>query len=198
VPLERLPGSLVDVYYPEGGLGAAELFQAEAEALYRQLAADLGFEIDIAPSEVLTGSEAISGTGEISSTVAATTTNTLSNTAPADLAPVALKLYRSEFAFRQSVFLSFPLVDWLSAWTAPDEAVKLAVGGNLNAITMITNTAGIDPYRPALAASLTRSILYEMGVETEWLVKGMAAYEATRLAGVSPAGDLRGVKRECG
>ena len=115
--------------------------------------------------------------------------------APFQEAPISLKLYRSENAFRQSVFLSFPYVDWLPAWTAPDEALKLPIGGGLLAINAITNTAGINPYRPALANYLTRSILHDMGIEPAWLLTGVAAYETGQVTGISPASDLRDVIR---
>jgi hypothetical protein len=191
VPLERVPGNLVDVYYPEGGLAAAELFQAEAETLYRELAADLGLELAAAPpltaTETLTGSQIVTGTEEITATAAVTSATDLS---PPELAPAALKLYQSENAFRHSVFLSFPLVNWLPAWTAPGESVKVPVQGG---VEVITDTAGVEPYRPALAAYLARHLLNDMGIETEWLVKGVAAYETSRLTGISPAGDLRGL-----
>lgn len=204
VPLERLPGTLVDVYYPTGSLEAAILFQAETEAMYQEIAIDLGIDFEIpvplTPTEPISASEEISGTSPITATDSLTTSlpATMAVTtaiSPTEQAPVSLKLYRSQNAFRQSVFLSFPYVSWLPAWTAPDEALKLPIGGDLFTINAITNTAGINPYRPALANYLTRNMLYDLGVETEWLVSGMAAYETGQLTGISPASDLRDVIR---
>ncbi len=194
VPLERLPGTFVDVYYPSGGLTAAELFQAEAEAIYQEVATDLGFEVAVSlplsPTETISDSQVVSGTEPITTTTPTTTT-----IVPIEEAPISLKLYQSENAFRQSVYLSFPFVNWIPAWTAPDESVKLPIGGSLLTITAITNTAGIDPYRPALVNYITRNILYDSGLETPWLVTGVSAYETGRLTGISPASDLRDVIR---
>jgi hypothetical protein len=44
-----------------------------------------------------------------------------------------------------------------------------------------------------MANFIARDILYDLGVETEWLVKGVSAYGAGRLTGVSPASELRGL-----
>ncbi|MFZ0547837.1 MAG: M20/M25/M40 family metallo-hydrolase, partial [Candidatus Promineifilaceae bacterium] len=183
VPLERLPGSLVDVYYPSGELTTAESFQSEAEMMYQQLAADLGFDL---PTTIpLTSTGNITETGTVTETTPISTTGTFSTPAP-----VTLKLYRSDDAFRQSVFLSYPLEDWLPAWTAPNESVKILLQTTPG---VVIDPANIESYRPALSSYLARTVLNARGVESEWLVKGVAAYETSRLTGISPAADLRGI-----
>jgi hypothetical protein len=69
------------------------------------------------------------------------------------------------------VFLSYPLADWLPGWTGETQAVKLRL------------SAGNDEegYHSILTTYITRQLLYRMGVESEWLLKGVPAYLADSL-----------------
>ncbi len=80
--------------------------------------------------------------------------------------PLTIKLYESDDVFRASVFPSFPLVDWAPAWTGEGESVKL----------LWQRGAALADYRPILAVQLARRLLYQLGVDAEWLVKGLSIY----------------------
>jgi len=82
--------------------------------------------------------------------------------------PLTIKLYESDDVFRASVFPSFPLIDWSPAWTGEGESVKLRW----------QRDATLTDYRPTLAVQLARRLLYQLGVDAEWLVKGVSAYLA--------------------
>jgi Zn-dependent M28 family amino/carboxypeptidase len=79
---------------------------------------------------------------------------------------LAIKLYDNQNAFRTSIFLSFPLTNWVPGWTGAEESVKLR----------LDTGAPTEAYRPALAVQLARRLLYQMGVEVEWLVHGAGIY----------------------
>lgn len=80
--------------------------------------------------------------------------------------PLTIKLYESDDVFRASVFPSFPLVDWAPAWTGEGESVKL----------LWQRGAALADYRPTLAVQLARRLLYQLGVDAEWLIKGVSIY----------------------
>ena len=79
---------------------------------------------------------------------------------------MTIKLHKNDEAFRTSVLLSFPSVNWLPAWTGKGESVKLRW----------QKRATLENYRPALAVQLARNLLYQIGVESEWLIKGVSIY----------------------
>jgi len=80
--------------------------------------------------------------------------------------PLTIKLYDSDDVFRTSIFLSFPQVNWVLAWTGEGESVKLRWQQN----------AALADYRPTLALQLARRLLYQLGLDAEWLVKGVSIY----------------------
>ncbi len=80
--------------------------------------------------------------------------------------PLTIKLYESDDVFRASIFPSFPLVNWAQAWTGEGESVKLRW----------QRGASLTDYRPTLAVQLARRLLYQIGVDSEWLVKGLSIY----------------------
>ena len=80
--------------------------------------------------------------------------------------PLTIKLYESDDVFRTSIFLSFPLIDWSPAWTGEGESVKLRW----------QRDATLTDYRPTLAMQLARRLLYQIGADSEWLLKGVSIY----------------------
>jgi hypothetical protein len=83
---------------------------------------------------------------------------------------LTVKVYPSGSAFRSSVFLAFPLVEWARTWTGQGESVKLLHEGQTMA-----------DIRPTLTAQLARHLLYQMGVHEEWLIKGTSLYLSREL-----------------
>ncbi|MCH7663479.1 MAG: M20/M25/M40 family metallo-hydrolase, partial [Chloroflexi bacterium] len=81
---------------------------------------------------------------------------------------INIKLYANEETFRASVTLSYPLVDWVAGWDGRGGAIKLRL------------IPGVEPeaYHSTLATFITRNLLHRMGIESEWILKGMTAYEA--------------------
>ena len=80
-----------------------------------------------------------------------------------------IKLYDDDQAFRTSIGLSFPLLDWVPAWSdgiGPGESTALKI--RLNKIPTP------EQVRSVLATQLTRQLLYRAGIKSEWFVKGMA------------------------
>jgi len=86
---------------------------------------------------------------------------------------LTVKLYDSADAFRISVSLSFPPSDWLRGWAGRGESLKLR----------LQRDAMLEDYRPVLATQLTRHLLYQMGVDSEWLIKGVSIYLSRRFDG---------------
>jgi Zn-dependent M28 family amino/carboxypeptidase len=127
VHFEKLAGDRVSVLYQAGQEALAQALLEAAEAIYAQLAADLGVG------------------------------------RPDDL---AIKLYGSQEEFRTSVFLSFPPSYSPPAWTGKGESVKFRWQRN----------GTLEDYRPALAAYVARHLLYQIGVDSEWLIKGTSIY----------------------
>jgi uncharacterized protein len=85
---------------------------------------------------------------------------------------LTVKLYGSGQAFRTSVSLAFPLVDWAPAWTGDGASVKLWL-----------RQAEIEDIRPTLTAQLARHLLHQAGVDEEWLVTGASLYLSRDLDG---------------
>jgi uncharacterized protein len=78
-----------------------------------------------------------------------------------------IKLYNSDAAFRTLISLGFPLANWIPAWTEGEGAIK--------------TRALRENHRPELAVQVARHLLYQMGVESEWLLKGASLYLADTL-----------------
>ena len=81
--------------------------------------------------------------------------------------PLTIKLYEDDDTFRTSVFPSFPSEEWIPAWTAAGESIKLHLEHSYSTL---------DAYRAELMVQIGRSLLYQNRVESEWLVKGMSIY----------------------
>jgi len=89
-------------------------------------------------------------------------------------AALLIKLYTSDQDFRAGISLSFPRAPWAQAWTGRESSLKL----------WLQDDATPDGYRPLLAIQMARHLLYQMGVDSGWLVKGASLY----LAGTLDAG----------
>ncbi|MFN2224343.1 MAG: M20/M25/M40 family metallo-hydrolase, partial [Candidatus Promineifilaceae bacterium] len=79
--------------------------------------------------------------------------------------PVILELYPTRDSFRIAVGLNRPTAGWLPAWSAPGSNIKVQRQGN----------APADSYHPALAYQLARQLLYQKGIQDEWLLKGVSS-----------------------
>ena len=86
---------------------------------------------------------------------------------------LTIKLYESADAFRAFISPAFPRADWLMAWTGAGQSIKL----------WLPKDAAPQNYRPALAVQLARHLLYQMGVEVEWLYRGASLYLVQNLDG---------------
>jgi uncharacterized protein len=82
-----------------------------------------------------------------------------------------IKLYTSDQEFRAGISLAFPQVQWAQAWTGRGSSLKLRLESDVTA----------DEYRPLLAVQMARHLLYQMGSDSEWLVKGASLYLAGTL-----------------
>ena len=83
-------------------------------------------------------------------------------------AGLVVNLYDTPDAFQASIGLSFPNLNTLRAWTGPGESLKLlAVPGK-----------SASDYDSDLAIEISRHLLQKMGVQNEWLLKGVSAYIA--------------------
>ncbi|MBE9524864.1 MAG: DUF418 domain-containing protein, partial [Chloroflexi bacterium] len=82
--------------------------------------------------------------------------------------PVTINLYENNLTFQNSISLTFPTGDQFSYFTANNQSIKLLLFPDSNA----------ENYRPALTSSLIRQLLYQVGVDSEWLLTGIPAYFA--------------------
>ena len=76
-----------------------------------------------------------------------------------------IKLYETPASYQASIAGSLPQTNVENAWTSPGESIKLniIVGG------------GAEDYTGLLAYQLSRSLLYQSGLEAGWLVEGVSA-----------------------
>lgn len=81
---------------------------------------------------------------------------------------LTIKLYREGSEYRGSISPVLPSQSWLTGWTAAGESIKL----------QMTAEATPESYRSNLATLISRHLLYQMGVEAEWLIKGGSIYLA--------------------
>jgi hypothetical protein len=79
--------------------------------------------------------------------------------------PVILELYPDRDSFRFAIGLGRLTAGWLPAWSAPGSNVVLQRQADDSAAS----------YRPALAYQLARQLLYQKGIEDEWLLKGLGS-----------------------
>ncbi|MGD8626404.1 MAG: M20/M25/M40 family metallo-hydrolase, partial [Anaerolineae bacterium] len=90
---------------------------------------------------------------------------------------LTFKLYEDDAAFRASISLAMPAGGGRAAWRGEGESIKLRVASD----------ATVDELRPALATLLTRRLLTERGVDSEWLLKGVSLYLAGYVDGGASA-----------
>jgi hypothetical protein len=101
--------------------------------------------------------------------------------------PLTIKLYPNDTEFQASVSAGALRNDLVQAWTAAEASVKLVAGQD----------ATLEILRPALAVQLARRALLQIGVDSEWLLRGVGAYLAGRFDGgvaeQAAASSLRGL-----
>jgi Zn-dependent M28 family amino/carboxypeptidase len=78
--------------------------------------------------------------------------------------PLTIKLYGGGNAFRASISPAFSRMDGLMAWTGKGASVKIA----------LQRGASPEDYEAALAVQAVRLLLGRMGVEAEWLLRGVS------------------------
>ncbi|MCK4977128.1 MAG: M28 family peptidase, partial [Anaerolineales bacterium] len=79
---------------------------------------------------------------------------------------VTITLYKIDDNFNTSISLSFPKSDSAAAWTNQGSNIK---------IKLIPNTS-VKDYIPALATQLSRNLLRQIGVTSEWLISGVSSH----------------------
>ncbi len=87
--------------------------------------------------------------------------------------PVTIELYENFESLRANVGLSFPDADWIRGWSTPGTAIRLRM-------LPVSNPAD---YRSVIVTQLARKLLYQKGVEAEWLLKGVSTYIVRPLDG---------------
>jgi uncharacterized protein len=92
-----------------------------------------------------------------------------------------VKLYGSEQAFRTSIALSFPLVDWVPAWSEKDTSIKMR----------LTNSPDIEALEKTLIRQMIRSFLYARNVDSEWVLKALSLYLAEEEGSLRWPGNVR-------
>jgi Zn-dependent M28 family amino/carboxypeptidase len=87
--------------------------------------------------------------------------------------PLIIKLYDDEQAFQASIPLSLQASKRPATWSSEEGSVKLH----------LSQDAASDGHRPALAVHAARHLLRQMGVDSEWLLKGVSTYLSRRFDG---------------
>lgn len=82
--------------------------------------------------------------------------------------PTEIKLYDDHAAMRASIRLSVP--SWAKSGYEPDEAIKVWTGAK-----------GMD-FTAVIAHEFTRRVLFDLGVDLDWLREGVAVFESMRAA----------------
>lgn len=105
----------------------------------------------------------------------ATTESTryLANTLGVDPPRLTLDLYGEEGTYQADISIDHPSSDQASAWVIPGAGVKL----------LLSRGERFEPYLPALTNRIARFVLAEMGVTSEWLLKGVSDVLARALDG---------------
>ncbi|NIM93988.1 MAG: M20/M25/M40 family metallo-hydrolase [Anaerolineales bacterium] len=85
-----------------------------------------------------------------------------------DHGPVHIKLYGSSERFRNSISPVYPAFREIEAWCEEGSSLKIRLQSDLEA----------EGYVPLLAEYLTRHLLTESGVESEWFLEGVSTYIA--------------------
>jgi hypothetical protein len=86
---------------------------------------------------------------------------------------VTIDLLRNDEEFRITVALSFPASSWIRGYSQDGTAIRLRM----------LPVSQPDDYQSELAVQLARQLLYQQGVESEWLLKGVSAYLSRSLDG---------------
>lgn len=81
---------------------------------------------------------------------------------------LTIKLYGGSNAFRASISPSFPRMQGMMAWAGKDASIKMVLREGVSA----------EAYGSELAVQTARHLLYRMGVEDEWLLRGVSLYLA--------------------
>ncbi len=81
---------------------------------------------------------------------------------------LTLELFDDPDSFSASIFFSYPLHEWTDAWTAPGENIKLYLFPGSEAAD------SVEAYQSELSSQITRWLLYQSGVDSEWLLKGVS------------------------
>jgi hypothetical protein len=80
-----------------------------------------------------------------------------------------LELFDDPDSFRSAIFFSYPLSERSAAWTAPGENIKLYLLHGSDAAD------SVEAYQSDLSSQITRWLLYQSGVDSEWLLKGISS-----------------------
>ena len=76
-----------------------------------------------------------------------------------------LELFDDPDSFRASIFFSYPQIEWGAAWTAEGENIKL----------YLDTADSKGAYQSELASQITRWLLVQSGIDSEWLLKGVSS-----------------------
>ncbi|MGB3714522.1 MAG: M28 family peptidase [Candidatus Promineifilaceae bacterium] len=87
--------------------------------------------------------------------------------------PLTIELFENNEEFRAAVALSFPAASWISGWSSDGTPIRLRL--------LPVSTAA--DYQSVLSNQLARQLLYQLGVQSEWLLKGVSNYLAGPLDG---------------
>jgi len=79
-------------------------------------------------------------------------------------ARLTIELFDTRDSFRSSISLNHPSKEWNTSWTAPEESIKLFISPDTDP----------DEYTADLALQIARRLLYQSGVESEWLLTGIS------------------------
>ena len=82
---------------------------------------------------------------------------------------LTLEIFDDPDSFRASIFFSYPQTEWSTAWTAEGENIKLSLDPESDPADFEASL------QSELASQITRWLLYQSGIDTEWLIKGISS-----------------------
>ncbi len=82
---------------------------------------------------------------------------------------LVIELFDNPDGFRSSIYYSYPLSNWTRAWTADDENIKIYHPRGADA----PDFEGEIPAE--LSPQIARWLLYQSGIDSEWLLKGVSS-----------------------
>jgi uncharacterized protein len=88
-------------------------------------------------------------------------------------AKLTIKLYENTRSLKQSALITAPGQEDFYAWTGAGEAIKIVIQSDLTEST----------FPSLLVTPLTQAILYQNGVDSEWMLKGLSTYIAGSMDG---------------